>query len=254
MSAREWRAVREGETHAASRNQPKTPESFIVGIGASGALLAGAAIVFVTLVGLVSFNVWPSSDGAGIGQSVELAAVPPAGSGTSGGGAPLSAAQGQVAATNPVPSTDGGAGNDGKRAPAGNAGRKPAPSPAPPPSQGEGSEPGAPGASGGPPGGKTGSGQDSNPGHSDHPKHGGNGHGHEHGGGNGHGSDQADHGHGHAHGSDHGNGNGNGRGKGRGRGHGKGSSSSPQAASGGSSGGSEPDHGKQDHPGKDSKH
>jgi hypothetical protein len=39
--------------------------SYIAGAGVSGALLAGAAIVFISLVGLVSFHLWPQSrDGA----------------------------------------------------------------------------------------------------------------------------------------------------------------------------------------------
>lgn len=76
VSAREWRAVREGETHAATKtSRNNTPESFIVGIGASGAVLAGAAIVFVTLVGLVSFNVWPTSKDTAVDGNVELSAA-----------------------------------------------------------------------------------------------------------------------------------------------------------------------------------
>jgi hypothetical protein len=74
VSAREWRAVREGEAHAAASKTStnNTPESFLVGIGASGAVLAGAAIVFVTLVGLVSFNVWPTSRDTAVDANVEL--------------------------------------------------------------------------------------------------------------------------------------------------------------------------------------
>jgi len=76
VSAREWRAVREGETHAATKtSKNNTPESFIVGIGASGAVLAGAAIVFVTLVGLVSFNVWPTANDTAVDGNVELSAA-----------------------------------------------------------------------------------------------------------------------------------------------------------------------------------
>src|SRR3954453_22975729 len=110
VSARDWRAAREGEAHVAN----KTQESFIVGVGASGGLLAGAAIVFVTLIGVVSFNVWPSA--AGIipsGGNVELSPGPPAAGGgppgpTGGGGAPLSAASGQLAAVSvPVGGTSG---------------------------------------------------------------------------------------------------------------------------------------------------
>ncbi len=73
VSAREWRAVREGEAHAATKTSTNnTPESFIVGIGASGAVLAGAAIVFVTLVGLVSFNVWPTPNDTTVNGNIEL--------------------------------------------------------------------------------------------------------------------------------------------------------------------------------------
>src|SRR4051795_12038526 len=113
VSARDWRAAREGEAHAASR----TSESFIVGIGASGGVLAGAAIVFVTLVGVVSFNVWPSAAGiSSSGGNVELsAATPPSGGGGGGTGSPLSAASGQLASAS-VPvgtAASGGAASGG---------------------------------------------------------------------------------------------------------------------------------------------
>jgi hypothetical protein len=100
VSAREWRAVREGETHAAAKtSRNNTPESFIVGIGASGALLAGAAIVFVTLVGLVSFNVWPTGAAFPAEQNVELSTATPTGSSAGTATAPVSAASGQLAST-----------------------------------------------------------------------------------------------------------------------------------------------------------
>jgi hypothetical protein len=76
VSARDWRAVREGETHAATKiSHNRTPESFIVGVGASGILLAGAAILFVTVVGLASFKVWPTgqSGSSSTGTNVALA-------------------------------------------------------------------------------------------------------------------------------------------------------------------------------------
>jgi hypothetical protein len=99
VSAREWRAVREGETHAASKTSTNnTPESFIVGIGASGALLAGAAIVFVTLVGLVSFNVWPKVAALPVNQNVELSTATP-NSSSAGATTPVSSAAGQLAST-----------------------------------------------------------------------------------------------------------------------------------------------------------
>src|SRR3954451_18202965 len=152
VSARDWRAAREGEAHAASR----TSESFIVGIGASGGLLAGAAIVFVTLVGIVSFNVWPSAAGLSTsGGNVELSAAQRAAGGGGGGTTvPLSSASGQLASTSPTTGaasgggggqTGGGGGGSGKSgggSAAGHVGAGPAPSgstPSTPPSSGGGS-------------------------------------------------------------------------------------------------------------------
>ena len=117
MSAREWRAVRDGETHAATKtSKNKTPESFIVGVGASGALLAGAAIVFVTLVGLVSFNVWPTGHEVSVDGNVELSTAKLGSSPGGPAGAPLSAASGQLAST----STGGGSGVSGPTGGSGN--------------------------------------------------------------------------------------------------------------------------------------
>jgi hypothetical protein len=134
VSAREWRAVREGDTHAAPKTSPNnTPESFIVGVGASGALLAGAAIVFVTLVGLVSFNVWPTAQDASTDGNVELSAATPSAPAHSTV-APLSAAAGLVASTNVGPPTGGpsGGGNGGGKNPGGKGNPKPGPAPTPP--------------------------------------------------------------------------------------------------------------------------
>jgi hypothetical protein len=52
-----------GSDHAAGTNgNGKTARrSYIAGIGASGALLAGAVVTFVFLVGTVSFEVWPEA-------------------------------------------------------------------------------------------------------------------------------------------------------------------------------------------------
>ncbi len=114
VSAREWRAVREGEAHTATKTSTNnTPESFIVGIGASGAVLAGAAIVFVTLVGLVSFNVWPASKDTTVDGNVELSAATkgatPSASLTPAGGASV-----QTVASTAVPAgAASGAGNAG---------------------------------------------------------------------------------------------------------------------------------------------
>jgi hypothetical protein len=160
VSAREWRAVREGDTHSAPKTSSNnTPESFIVGVGASGALLAGAAIVFVTLVGLVSFNVWPTAQDATSDGNVELSAATPRAPANSTV-APLSAAAGQLAAANVGTSggTGGGNGNgNGGNNKGGNGKPKTSPAPTPP------STPPAPtppdtGGSTGPGDGSTGSG------------------------------------------------------------------------------------------------
>jgi hypothetical protein len=159
VSAREWRAVREGDAHAAPKtSQNNTPESFIVGVGASGALLAGAAIVFVTLVGLVSFNVWPTAQDASTDGNVELSAATPRAPANNNSNTvvPVSAAAGQLAATNVGTSGgSGGAGNGGNNQ-GGNGKPKPAPAPTPP-----GITPTPPGITPTPPGGPTGTGDGS---------------------------------------------------------------------------------------------
>jgi hypothetical protein len=111
--------VKEREAHAAARTSPRsnTPESLIVGVGASGALLAGAAIVFITLLGLVSFNVWPAARGGSAGGNVELQA---SSSGAShGAGTPVGVASGQLASTGPSfparPTGDAGGGGGSGR-------------------------------------------------------------------------------------------------------------------------------------------
>jgi hypothetical protein len=114
VSAREWRAVREGETHTATKTSSNnTQESFIVGIGASGALLAGAAIVFVTLVGLVSFNVWPTGHEVSVDGNVELSTAKLNASPASGKVAPVSAASGQLASTSVGAGSSVGGGGSG---------------------------------------------------------------------------------------------------------------------------------------------
>jgi hypothetical protein len=172
VSTREWRAVREGETHAATKTSTNnTPESFIVGIGASGAVLAGAAIVFVTLVGLVSFNVWPTSKDAMVDGNVELSAATksavniasaaPAGAASvqaaSTAGA-TGAATGNVTAGNTGGGQQGDSGGGGGNG--GNNGPKPSPpttaptTPAPPGDTGSsdpGSSDGSSGSGSGPP-------------------------------------------------------------------------------------------------------
>ena len=61
----------------------KTAQSYIAGIGASGALLAGAVVTFVFLVGTVSFEVWPdASDSGGGTRSLGIAELSGGGDGS----------------------------------------------------------------------------------------------------------------------------------------------------------------------------
>jgi hypothetical protein len=188
VSAREWRAVREGETHAASKTNSKTPESFIVGVGASGALLAGAAIVFVTLVGLVSFNVWPSSEVGAGGGAIELAtpANPPADVSPATVSPRTTGVQITGTSAGSGGETRGGDGKGGKRVPQSTPGHNPGSSPAPSPT--------VPTSTVGNGGGKSGTGgsgsqTDSGKGGNKHqPNHGGGSHGYGNGNGNGNGN------------------------------------------------------------------
>jgi hypothetical protein len=54
-------AARTPDLTAGATGNGKTAQSYIAGIGASGALLAGAVVTFVFLVGTVSFEVWPEA-------------------------------------------------------------------------------------------------------------------------------------------------------------------------------------------------
>jgi hypothetical protein len=239
VSARSWRAAREGDTHAASR----TSESFIINIGASGALLAGAAIVFVTLVGIVSFTAWPSSSNPSpSAANVELSAAKPepaepgsvAPGAALGSVAPVRAAAGLFASTGGPPGGAGGrAGGGGghARGPVAAQAASSEPGSAPalattasttPPSSTGGSKEGPSLRTGDPvDGGSSGAVKgpnersDSRP-HKDHPRHpssrqtdngGGSGNGNAGGNGNGGGSGNGNAG---------GNGNGNGGGSGKG--------------------------------------
>jgi hypothetical protein len=98
-----------GEAHTAPKTSTNnTPESFIVGVGASGALLASAAIVFVTLVGLVSFNVWPRGSEGSVNSNVELSNPTP-GNSASAPPAQVSAASGHAASASVAVGTTGNA-------------------------------------------------------------------------------------------------------------------------------------------------
>jgi len=70
------RAAREGDAHAAA----KTRDTYLAGVGISGALVAGAAIVFIISVGTASFDVWPGGGDNG-GSSSGVVDLAPAGPG-----------------------------------------------------------------------------------------------------------------------------------------------------------------------------
>ena len=62
----------------------RTLESYLAGLGASGALIAGAFVASVLLVGIVTFDAWPtgssvfSRGGSGVSVDTSLTTSPPA--------------------------------------------------------------------------------------------------------------------------------------------------------------------------------
>jgi hypothetical protein len=58
----------------------RTAESYLAGIGASGALMASAFVLFIVLVGVVTFNAWPHAGLLinGSGGNVSLSEIPTA--------------------------------------------------------------------------------------------------------------------------------------------------------------------------------
>jgi hypothetical protein len=68
VSARWNRAAEAGEASAGAR----TTQTYILGIGASGALLAGAGVTLISLVGLVSFDVWPGTPSSAVPEEAQL--------------------------------------------------------------------------------------------------------------------------------------------------------------------------------------
>jgi hypothetical protein len=87
--------------------KPRSWEAYLAGLGASGALMASASVMFVILVGVVTFKTWPHAAdllGDGGGEvALESTAKPARGQGTAestpnvvrlpGGSAPASARQ-----------------------------------------------------------------------------------------------------------------------------------------------------------------
>jgi hypothetical protein len=122
----------------------RTAEKYIAGIGVSGALIGSASVLFVILIGLVTFNAWPLDGGprrGGGGEvpvaSNEASPVPAARRGpftstTRLAGAQPTGARGGGAAdgNGGLPTGDGGSGSGlGGEAPA----VQPAPAPSGPP-------------------------------------------------------------------------------------------------------------------------
>lgn len=71
------------------RSKARTWDAYLAGIGVSGALMASAFVMFVILVGLVTFKTWPHTGGllGGGGGDIALQEAPtpaPARAGTSG--------------------------------------------------------------------------------------------------------------------------------------------------------------------------
>jgi hypothetical protein len=132
----------------------RTAETFLAGIGASGALMGSAFVLFVILVGAVTFDAWPHGNPFGGGGNVALSArtasapVPPPGTlnlvKLLGGGPVATTARGgrphlaAPIATGGLPSPNGqapGGANGTPPAPGGGQGPVSTPQPPSPPSQ-----------------------------------------------------------------------------------------------------------------------
>jgi hypothetical protein len=102
------------------QSQARTAESYVAGLGASGALMASAIIVFVVLIGVVTFNAWPNGGLFGGGNDVIVDAANV--SSQDQGPGELSLAEllggpvqpgGTLVAARPVSGSGGGAGGGG---------------------------------------------------------------------------------------------------------------------------------------------
>lgn len=73
--------------------KPRSWDAYLAGIGASGALMASASVLFVILVGVVTFSAWPQAgslfgDGGGGDVALQETAKPPPSKGTSAASGP----------------------------------------------------------------------------------------------------------------------------------------------------------------------
>ena len=59
----------------ALNGRARTAETYLAGLGATGALIAGAVVVFLLLVGMVIFDAWPRAAGLFGGEEPEVEAV-----------------------------------------------------------------------------------------------------------------------------------------------------------------------------------
>lgn len=92
------------ESPSGATGNGKTAQSYIAGIGASGALLAGAVVTFVFLVGTVSFEVWPAASNSDGGtDSLGVAELSGGGDGDGSASASLGATVALIADTVPSP-------------------------------------------------------------------------------------------------------------------------------------------------------
>ena len=60
---------------AALDGRARTAETYLAGLGATGALVAGAVVVFLLLVGIVTFDAWPRAAGLFAGSEPSVEAV-----------------------------------------------------------------------------------------------------------------------------------------------------------------------------------
>jgi hypothetical protein len=97
----------------------RTLESYLAGLGASGALIAGAFVAFVLLVGVVTFDAWPTGSGvfsrgaSEVSVDTSLTNTPPAREQPNVPNLVKLLGGGGAAASTVTPASTGGAGNPG---------------------------------------------------------------------------------------------------------------------------------------------
>jgi hypothetical protein len=107
------------EAHAS-----KVRKTYIAGAGVSGALLAGAAILFISLIGLVSFWAWPQASDRVEPLNVELAPARPVPSTQAGSESATPAALNPLATATPASSSVAGGSEESRGGRKGGAAQK----------------------------------------------------------------------------------------------------------------------------------